>query len=218
MVKSMGKLPGPPPGLPDDALHATANAVHSAALRLLRVARTADTGMDLDGPARLGPVRARLRWRRCRSGDWPRWSRSRAPAITKTVAALEAAGLAERLPVRRRPAGGPGPGHRPWPSGSLERGRADRVRVVGPTCSPASATATAAPRPGRPEIIAGRPLGTPIRGTLRRSGGPRRAGRPRPRAPPWPTVHTPSITRAVASGRKSPTLAHISSTAPRVGR
>src|SRR5690349_25106880 len=50
MVKEIGQLPGLPRGVPADAAHATANAVHSAALRLLRRARTADVGMDLDGP------------------------------------------------------------------------------------------------------------------------------------------------------------------------
>ena len=39
-----------PPGLPDTPVNHAANALHSAALRLLRRARTADGEMDLDGP------------------------------------------------------------------------------------------------------------------------------------------------------------------------
>ena len=50
MVKDIGQLPDVPRGVPADATHTTANAVHSAALRLLRRARAADVGMDLDGP------------------------------------------------------------------------------------------------------------------------------------------------------------------------
>ncbi len=51
MVKQRGQpLPGLPAGLPDNEQTRTANLLHSAALRLLRRARTADTGMDLDGP------------------------------------------------------------------------------------------------------------------------------------------------------------------------
>src|SRR5262245_60693157 len=51
MVKDTGQhLPGLPAGLPTDSTHETANGLHSAALRLLRLARTADAGMNLDGP------------------------------------------------------------------------------------------------------------------------------------------------------------------------
>ncbi len=50
MVKNSGQLPPLPSGLPSDDRHIAANALHSAALRLLRRARTADVSMDLDGP------------------------------------------------------------------------------------------------------------------------------------------------------------------------
>src|SRR5919202_26872 len=52
MVKNPGQgvLPPPPRGLPHGEVTDTANALHSAALRLLRLARTADREMDLDGP------------------------------------------------------------------------------------------------------------------------------------------------------------------------
>ncbi|HYN95856.1 MAG TPA: MarR family transcriptional regulator [Pilimelia sp.] len=128
-MKDIGqRLPEPPAGLPADDRHATANAVHSAALRLLRRARTADAGMDLDGP------RASLLSVLVFGG--PRSvtalaaaERVSPPAITKLVTALEAAGLVvrERVAADRRvvrvaatPAG----------RRLLERGRAGRVRVV----------------------------------------------------------------------------------------
>src|SRR5437763_10773408 len=75
---------------------ATADLLHSAALHLLRYARTADEGMDLDGPRASalsvlvfgGPVPlARL----------AKLEQGSPPAITKTIAALEAAGLAARV-------------------------------------------------------------------------------------------------------------------------
>ncbi|MFL6114561.1 MAG: MarR family transcriptional regulator, partial [Catenulispora sp.] len=88
-------LPSPPGGLPDDATTRAANALHSAALRLLRRARTADAGMDLDGPRASalsvlvfgGPVPL------TRLAEVEQVS---PPAITKTVNALEAAGLVAR--------------------------------------------------------------------------------------------------------------------------
>jgi len=106
----------------------TAEALHSAAVHLLRRARTADTGMDLDGP------RASLLSVLVFGG--PRAVTALAaieqvspPAITKLVTALEADGLV----VRSRP-----PGDRrvvlveATPAGRrrLEKGRAARVRVI----------------------------------------------------------------------------------------
>ncbi|HEY2946795.1 MAG TPA: MarR family transcriptional regulator [Micromonosporaceae bacterium] len=129
MVKGSGqRFPGRPAGLPADERHETANQLHSAALRLLRRARTADAGMDLDGPRAsllsvlvfAGPVSV---------GKLAELEQVSPPAITKLVAVLEAAGLAtrERAPNDRRvvlvaatPAG----------RRLLERGRAGRVRVV----------------------------------------------------------------------------------------
>ncbi|HLL66176.1 MAG TPA: MarR family transcriptional regulator [Micromonosporaceae bacterium] len=112
----------------DDLPDHTADRLHSAALRLLRRARTADVGMDLDGP------RASALSVLVFGGPLP-LSRLAAleqvspPAMTKTVAALESAGLArrERSATDRRvvfveatTAG----------RELLERGRAERVRLV----------------------------------------------------------------------------------------
>jgi DNA-binding MarR family transcriptional regulator len=124
MVKDMGQAE-------------TADALHSAAVRLLRRARTADTGMDLDGP------RASLLSVLVFAG--PRAVTALAaieqvspPAITKLVTALEAAGLV----ARRRPGGD----RRvvlveATPAGRrlLERGRAARVRVIADLLAGASA-------------------------------------------------------------------------------
>ena len=73
----------------------TADLLHSAALRLLRYARTADEAMDLDGP------RASALSVLVFGGPTPltrlaRLEQVSPPAITKTIAALEAAGLAVR--------------------------------------------------------------------------------------------------------------------------
>src|SRR5215207_7894773 len=123
-----GALPALPAGLPADERHETANLLHSAALRLLRLARRSDGVLDLDGPRAsllsvlvfAGPLAV------SRLAELEQVS---APAITKTVAALEAAGLAtrERSATDRRvvlvsatPAG----------RRLLERGRAARVRAV----------------------------------------------------------------------------------------
>lgn len=121
-------LPQPPAGVPVDDLHATANALHSAALRLLRHARTGDRGMDLDGPrASLlsvvvfgGPVPI---------GRLAEIEQVSPPAVTKTVTVLEEAGLVARV----RSAGdrrvvlveATAKGR-----SVLERGRAARVRAV----------------------------------------------------------------------------------------
>lgn len=111
-----------------DPRQETADRLHSAALRLLRRARTADVGMDLDGP------RASALSVLVFGGPLP-LSRLAAveqvspPAMTKTVTALEAAGLARRnrsaddrrvVFVTATPAG----------RALLERGRAARVRLV----------------------------------------------------------------------------------------
>ncbi len=130
MVENRGQrgLPGSPDGLAADRRHATANVLHSAALRLLRVARTADGVLDLDGP------RASLLSVLVFAGPLPvtrlaELERVSPPAITKTVGALVGAGLATRtrsesdrrvVLVAATPAG----------RRLLERGRAARVRVV----------------------------------------------------------------------------------------
>ncbi|MET9023170.1 MarR family transcriptional regulator [Actinopolymorpha sp. NPDC004070] len=130
MVKQGGQdgLPATPTGVPDDDVHQTANLLHSAALRLLRVARTADTEMDLDGPR--ASLLSVLVFAGPRSvGALARIEQVSAPAITKSVTALEGLGLVERTP---------NPGDRrvvlvtATPAGRrlLEQGRAARVRAV----------------------------------------------------------------------------------------
>jgi DNA-binding MarR family transcriptional regulator len=121
-------LPELPGDLPGDARHETANVVHSAAVRLLRRARAVDSGMDLDGPRAsllsvlvfAGPQRV------SRLAEIEQVS---PPAVTKTVTALEAAGLVRRersnedrrvVRVAATPAG----------RRLLERGRAARVRMI----------------------------------------------------------------------------------------
>ena len=135
MVKESGQhesarhgLPPLPRGVPVDPSHETANALHSAALRLLRLARTVDPGINLDGPRAsalsvvvfAGPVPI---------GRLAEMEQVTAPAITKTVSALEADGLVERVRsdadrrvviVRATPAG----------RALLERGRAARIRLL----------------------------------------------------------------------------------------
>jgi DNA-binding MarR family transcriptional regulator len=121
-------LPDLPAGVPDDESHRAANVLHSAALRLVRRARTADTTMDLDG------ARASLLSVLVFAGPQPvtklaEIEQVSAPAITKTVAALVERGLAERTQSTsdRRVV---------WIGATesgralLERGRAARVRVV----------------------------------------------------------------------------------------
>jgi DNA-binding MarR family transcriptional regulator len=127
-VPSAAQLPDLPDGLPDDRRHTTANALHSAALRLLRRAATADTGMRLDGPRAsllsilvfAGPQPMR------RLADLEHIS---PPAVTKLVTALED----QKLVVRR-----PSPADRrvvlvaATEAGRalLEAGRRDRVALV----------------------------------------------------------------------------------------
>ena len=128
MVKEVGQLPGLPRGVPADATHATANAVHSAVLRLLRRARTADVGMDLDGP-RASALSVLVFGGPLPIGRLAAAEQVSPPAITKTVAALEADGLAERVRstsdrrVVRVVATAAG-------RAVLERGRTARVRRV----------------------------------------------------------------------------------------
>jgi DNA-binding MarR family transcriptional regulator len=125
---SRQRLPELPAGLPKDDQYETANMVHSAAVRLLRAARAADTDLDLDGP------RASLLSVLVFAGPQPvtklaELEQVSSPAITKMVSALESAGLAqrERVETDRRvvlvsatPAG----------KRLLERGRAARVRAI----------------------------------------------------------------------------------------
>lgn len=121
-------LPPRPAGLPASARHDTANLLHSAAVRLLRAARTADAGMDLDGP------RASLLSVLVFAGPQPvtrlaEIEQVSPPAITKLVTALEAAGLAarSRSETDRRVVivTATAAGRR-----LLEKGRAARVRAV----------------------------------------------------------------------------------------
>jgi DNA-binding MarR family transcriptional regulator len=129
MVNDLGQwLPDLPAGLPKDRRYETANLVHSAAVRLLRTARVADTDIDLDGP------RASLLSVLVFAGPQPvtklaGLEQVSAPAITKMVSALESAGLAQRersetdrrlVFVSATPAG----------KRLLERGRAARVRAI----------------------------------------------------------------------------------------
>jgi len=136
MVKHTPALPPPPSGLPAGDLTETANALHSAALRLLRLARTADASMDLDGP-RASALSVLVFGGPVPIGRLAAIEQVSPPAITKTVAALEAAGLVERVRsatdrrvvlVRATPRG----------VGLLERGRAARVRVVADLLAPVS--------------------------------------------------------------------------------
>ncbi len=128
MVQHSG-LPAVPQGLPADDRHEVANALHSAALRLLRRARTADdTSMDLDGP-RASALSVLVFSGEVPIGQLAAVEQVSPPAITKTVTALEEAGLVRRSrsPQDRRvvlvsatPKG----------RALLERGRAARVRAV----------------------------------------------------------------------------------------
>jgi DNA-binding MarR family transcriptional regulator len=125
---SRQRLPELPAGLAKDGQHETANLLHSAAVRLLRVARAADADLDLDGP------RASLLSVLVFAGPRPvtklaELEQVSAPAITKMVSALESAGLAKRersetdrrvVLVSATPAG----------RHLLQRGRAARVRAI----------------------------------------------------------------------------------------
>lgn len=153
MVKESGqRLPDRPAGLPADDRHETANVLHSAALRLLRRARAADVGMDLDGP------RASLLSVLVFAGPQPAHRLAEIeqvspPAITKLVTALEAAGLARRerdvtdrrLVIVTATAAG---------AALLERGRAARVAQIADLLAGASPAELAVLRQCA-EIIAG---------------------------------------------------------------
>lgn len=144
-------FPSRPAGLPADDLHETANVLHSAAVRLLRRARTADVGMDLDGP------RASLLSVLVFAGSQS-VSRLAAieqvtpPAITKLVTALERNGLVVRTPSpddrRMVLVAATAAGRR-----VLERGRSARVRAVADLLGGASVDDLAAVRLAA-EIIA----------------------------------------------------------------
>jgi DNA-binding MarR family transcriptional regulator len=121
-------LPPPPAGVPQDERHRTANALHSAALRLLRRARAADVAMDLDGP-RASALSVVVFAGPLPIGRLAALEQVSPPAITKTVTALESDGLVERVRsggdrrvvlVRATARG----------RALLERGRAGRVRAV----------------------------------------------------------------------------------------
>ncbi len=121
-------LPALPRGVPADETHVVANAVHSAALRLLRRARTADGEMDLDGP-RASALSVVVFGGPLPIGRLAGAEQVSPPAITKTVASLEADGLVQRvraghdrrIVVVRATARG---------RALLERGRAARVRAI----------------------------------------------------------------------------------------
>jgi DNA-binding MarR family transcriptional regulator len=84
-----------PQGVPADARHETANALHSAALRLMRRARSADASMDLDGP-RASALSVLVFGGPMPIGRLASVEQVSPPAITKTVTALEGAGLVRR--------------------------------------------------------------------------------------------------------------------------
>jgi len=69
--------------------------LHSAALRLLRFARAADVGMDLDGP-RASALSVLVFAGPMPLGRLAELEQVTPPAITKTVSALEASGLVAR--------------------------------------------------------------------------------------------------------------------------
>jgi DNA-binding MarR family transcriptional regulator len=115
-------------GQESDPRYVVADAVHSAALRLLRRARTADTQMDLDGP-RASALSVLVFAGELPIGRLAALEQVSPPAITKTVSALEADGLVQRIRsdrdrrvvvVRVTPAG----------RALMERGRAARVHAV----------------------------------------------------------------------------------------
>jgi DNA-binding MarR family transcriptional regulator len=128
-VKKSGQLfPAPPQGVPATARHETANALHSAAVRLLRRVQTIDVRMDLDGP-HASALSVLVYGGPMSIGRLAAIEQVSPPAITKTVSALEADGLAERVRsdadrrvviVRVTDAG----------RALLERGRAARVHLM----------------------------------------------------------------------------------------
>jgi DNA-binding MarR family transcriptional regulator len=127
-------LPPVPAGLPAGEPTETANLLHSAAVRLLRRARTADGAMDLDGP------RASALSVLVFGGPLPLSRLAAAeqvtpPAIAKTVDALERAGLVSRTRSttdRRVVLVGATPAGRAL----LDRGRTARVRLIAELIGP----------------------------------------------------------------------------------
>jgi DNA-binding MarR family transcriptional regulator len=125
---AQGRLPAMPAGLPADERHEAANALHSAAVRLLRRVRAVDVAMDLDGP------RASLLSVLVFAGPQPvtrlaKIEQVSPPAITKLVTALETDGLVERRRVaddRRVVLVAVTAAGRTL----LEQGRAERVRAL----------------------------------------------------------------------------------------
>jgi DNA-binding MarR family transcriptional regulator len=179
MVKESGQpgLPALPGGVPDDGPHTTANGLHSAALRLLRHARTADSGMDLDGP-RASALSVLVFAGPMPIGRLAALERVTAPAITKVVGALESLGLAERVRsgsdrrvvlVRATAKG----------RAVLERGRAARVRVVAALLDDLSERDRGTIDRAVTLIAERLAKGPSASGT----GGPRRAGTPTPPRP-----------------------------------
>ena len=125
---SRQRLPEFPAGLPKDDQHETANLVHSAAVRLLRAARAADTDLDLDGP-RASLLSVLVFTGPQQVTKLAELEQVSSPAITKMVSALASAGLAQRersetdrrvVLVSATPAG----------KRLLERGRAARVQAI----------------------------------------------------------------------------------------
>jgi DNA-binding MarR family transcriptional regulator len=179
MVNESGQpgLPALPGGVPADGPHTTANGLHSAALRLLRHARTADSGMDLDGP-RASALSVLVFAGPMPIGRLAALERVTAPAITKVVSALETLGLAERVRsdadrrvvlVRATAKG----------RAVLERGRAARVRVVAALLDGLSERERGTIDRAVTLIAERLAKGPSASGT----GGPRRAGTPTPPRP-----------------------------------
>jgi DNA-binding MarR family transcriptional regulator len=114
--------------VPADERHDTANLLHSAAVRLLRRARAADVGMDLDGPraSLLSVLVFAGAQTVTRLAEIEQVS---TPAITKMVTALEADGLVTRArsQVDRRVVLVEATAHGRH---VLELGRAARVRLI----------------------------------------------------------------------------------------
>jgi DNA-binding MarR family transcriptional regulator len=134
VVKKNGQPPRLPESVPVDATHEAANALHSAALRLLRRASVSDAGMRLDGP-RASALSVLVYAGEMPIGRLAGIEQVTPPAITKTVTALESDGLATRVRsatdrrvvvVRATDAG----------RALIERGRAARVLAVGELLAP----------------------------------------------------------------------------------
>ena len=105
-----------------------ADTLHSAAVRLLRLARTADAGMDLDGP-RASALSVLVFGGPLPLGRLAAIEQVTPPAMVKTVTALERAGLVsrERSAADRRVVivSATAAGH-----ALLQQGRQARVRLI----------------------------------------------------------------------------------------